>query len=170
MGISSASSSPVFEAYLATNPTNATSTIFWLGYSTFGQSNDWGASGSTQSGVSGFYFIATSSATGTWMAVAKEVGQAQTMIDTGIASTSATVSGSYHKFRVMVSVAPNGQATATYFIDDVVRAVISPPRGTKTILNPVVSVGTSNDGAAGLAKSIRVSYIRAWADLIPSQN
>ncbi len=174
IGLSTASSSPVFESYASASSTNATSTIFALGLSSNATGNNWGLSNASEDNLPGYFFIATSTTpNGDWMAYAKDNGAAATMVDTGIASsTVSTGNSTYHKFRVVVVTASTGAVTANYYIDDILRAILSPTKSNalKQILDPFVAVGVPSDGTAGLAKSMRVSYIRAWADLIPTNN
>lgn len=160
-----ASSSPAFEALVSASSTNASSTIIMVGLQNKGIASDWGTIA-----ANGYFFTASSSAsTGNWWAVAGESAATMKFVDTGIASTSApsVTTPVFQRMRIRVipdNATANG-ATGQFFIDDVLVASIA-VTGTQNGMQPAVSIGKTNNGLASL---MYVSYIRAWADLLPGQ-
>jgi hypothetical protein len=157
-GWASASTTPIFEALVYADPTNATATVFQLGFGVNGQGTDH----SVKTG-SGYYFIATST-DANWQAAAQESGSAGVFADTGIPST--TPAQVWNKFNIVITMNA-ATSTAAYYINDSLVATLTPSfsvASRKSALSPFVAVGTT---ANGLAKNIRVAYIRAWARLRP---
>jgi hypothetical protein len=158
----SASSSPIFEAYIDAQSVNATSTAFAAGF--ISASN--GANYDLTTLSDGYYFAATS--TNNWIAIAKDSAAIKGWADTGVASSSGN--STYQKVRVMVSIDLSGSVNANYYINDILVAQFTGIKQTSsffTPMNPVISVSCYTN--AGNTKSMKVSYLRAWSDLIPSQ-
>jgi hypothetical protein len=154
-GAFTASSSPIFEAMVAASSTNATSTIFIVGFRVAGFGSDEAPSDGILSASTQYMFVATS--TDDWIATAKDNGSAYKQVDTGVSSTTAT--GVFQKMRIVLSTS-GSNIISTYFINDIVVAQLStPPVGLRQPINPLVSVGARS---AGLAKTIGVGYVKAW--------
>lgn len=165
-GWTTSSSSPSFEALVSLQPTNGTSTVTSVGLFQLGSGGTVAPTDAQVTGRTGYGFVATSTATngGKWFAVAREGANSYVQVNTDVVA-STTGSIVWQKLRVNVKVTGAQTRTATYFINDVRVAQINMTVvGAAAHMSPVVAIGAQ---AAGLAKNIYVSYIRAWADLIP---
>lgn len=161
-----ASSSPAFEALVSATSTNATSTMFVVGFgNATGPATDYSIAP-----TNGFFFTASSTAaTGNWYAVAGETSGTRTFVDTGIASSASPSLTTPVFQRMRIRVVPDlttGVSTGFFYIDETLVATIATTGSTYNGFTPLVSVGKVN---AGLAVGIYVSYIRAWSDLVPGQ-
>jgi hypothetical protein len=156
-GLFSASSSPVFETYIQTSSVNASSTIYIVGFKQAGTGSDHAPTDATIATAAIYSFIAT---TTNWVAVSGNGGGTAAFTDTGIASTTGVPQ------RMMIVLLPTPtQTVASFYIDGVLVAKQTTSlTAIRARITPSVSVGAR---AAGLAKSMKVSWVRTWFKLIP---
>lgn len=162
-GLFTASSSPGMEVWIQASSTNATSTIFMVGFWQGAFGSDYAPSDATVAVTPGFGLVGTSS---NWMAVVKNGTATAHFSDTGVAISSVTSDYTHQKINIDVLQLTADTYRVYFDINDVTRTWIdiAAGGGTRQLVNPRISVGART---AGNAKNIRVLQpIRVYQKMV----
>lgn len=151
-GLFTASSSPAMEVWIQASSSNATSTIYMVGFWQGAFGSDYAPSDATVAATPGFGLVGTSS---NWVAVVKDGTAAAQFSDTNVATSTGASDYSNQKINIDVQVLTADTYRVYFAINDQLRTWldVSAGGGTRRLVNPRISVGART---AGNSKNIRV--------------
>jgi hypothetical protein len=159
----SATSSPIMEVWgLASSTLGATSTpLYMIGFSNL----NWGATPTESLPNDGVYFIASTSASGNWIAVTRSGGVDRSWTNTGVKATSTA--GAYDfallKFRIELS-----DQRVVFLINGTVVAEHTGTIPSASMSAVMMSNILAGNGNVNLAPRLWLSTFRLWMDDPPS--